>query len=143
MSTYLLDINVLIALAWPVHVHHHAARRWFGASKTIAWATCPMTQTGFVRISSNPSIIRDAVRPEAALAMLKEMTQHPAHSFWPDAVSLAAPHYTFPSMLTGHRQITDSYLVSLAMRNKGVLATLDRGLIALDKTGKYVHIISP
>jgi len=143
VSIYLLDVNVMIALAWPVHIHHHATRRWFEAKKTISWATCPMTQAGFVRISSNPSIIRDAVRPEVALSMLKEMTQHPTHTFWPDTVSLADTRYTFPSMLTGHRQVTDSYLVSLAIRNKGVLATLDRGLIALDKTGKYIHIISP
>lgn len=142
MNTYLLDVNVLIALAWPNHVHHTIARHWFQRRAKQAWATCPITQCGFVKISSNPSIIRDAVNPADALALLKQMTGHPGHRFWMDEITLGSPDFAFPGLLAGHRQITDAYLLSLAIRKKGILATLDQGLKSMDSGRKHVEVIS-
>lgn len=141
MTTYLLDTNVLIAMAWPVHVHHQATRRWFDRYGAASWATCPITQAGFVRISSHPGVFRDAVRPEIALALLKDMATHPGHQFWPDDLTMADTTFQFPSLLTGHRQITDTYLLSLAARHRGKLATWDRAIQSLDASSRHVCLI--
>jgi toxin-antitoxin system PIN domain toxin len=128
LSGYLLDVNVLIALTWPTHVHHATARRWFDRESRGGWATCPLTQLGFVRVSSNRAAIRDAVMPGEAVAMLERLTALPGHDFWPDevAVPFAGP---FASLsLVGHRQVTDAYLLALAQHHGGKLATLDRGV---------------
>ncbi|MDN5865605.1 MAG: PIN domain-containing protein [Gammaproteobacteria bacterium] len=128
MSGYLLDVNMLIALTWPTHIHHSVARRWFDRKTQAGWATCPTTQLGFVRISSNPKIIRDAVPPREAVSMLERLTALPGHEFWPGNVAVTDAA-TFASLaLIGHRQVTDAYLLALAQRHKGKLATLDGGV---------------
>lgn len=142
MSACLLDTNVLIALAWPVHVHHVTARAWFDAKGHKVWATCPLTQCAFVRISSNPAIIRDAVRPEQALQMLQIMARAPGHRFWSDGVSMGDATFGFTTTLTGHRQVTDAYLLALARENGGRVATFDRGLVALAGGAPIVELIA-
>jgi len=141
VKPYLLDINVLIALAWPNHVHHDAALDWFLKKATHGFRTCPITQIGFVRISSNPAFTPEAVSPGEALGLLSRVTQLPGHDFWPDDVPLrdtVAP----ATALIGHRQITDVYLLALANKHGGVLATLDRGAAALGRTDdKPVELI--
>ena len=130
MSVGLLDVNVLIALAWPSHVHHRHAHAWFAANQSTGWATCPFTQCAFVRVSSNSRIIPEAVTPMAALALLREMVSLPHHSFWPDDVPFCKE--TVPTeLLVSHGQITDAYLLGLSIRNRGKLVTLDRGVAAL------------
>jgi toxin-antitoxin system PIN domain toxin len=130
LKPYLLDVNLLIALAWPSHVHHHLAQKWFAKKRTAGFRTCPLTQIGFVRISSNPKFTADAVSPHQALTLLERITNLPEHKFWPadlalsDAVSKLDP-------LVGHRQLTDAYLMAVARARRGVLATLDRGALAL------------
>lgn len=84
MPVHLLDVNVLIALAWPQHVHHERVRQWFAAHAAEGWATCPITQCGFVRISSNPKIMGAAATPAQAVAALRQLMTHPNHDFWPD-----------------------------------------------------------
>ena len=133
MKVRLLDVNLLIALAWPVHVHHAAARKWFERTGQKGWATCPFTEAAFVRISSNPAIIRDAVRPEQALDVLKEMAARKNHHFWPADLSLTDPSFTFSTTLSGHRQVTDAVLVALARKHGGGVATLDRGMAIFGK----------
>jgi uncharacterized protein len=126
----LLDVNMLIALAWPSHVHHVAAQAWFGEQAQHGWSTCPLTQCAFVRISSNPKIIPDAVTPREALTLLAASVRHKAHVFWPDDLSLrdsAIP----TGLLIGHRQVTDAYLLGLAIQHDGRLVTLDAGVAAL------------
>ena len=126
----LLDVNMLIALAWPSHVHHRTAHTWFGKNASQGWATCPLTQCGFVRISSNAKIIPDAVTPKNALALLNEIVKQATHTFWEDDIGILDKH--IPSeYLVGHRQITDAYLLGLAIQHHGRLVTLDRGLSAL------------
>lgn len=135
MKAHLLDVNLLIALAWPSHVHHRIAQRWFAAHSRGGWATCPLTQLGLVRISTNPAIIADAVTPRDALALLVQMVKLPGHQFWPDQLSLAEQSLHADFALGGHRQLTDAYLLALAVSKGGRLATLDRGLLSLVKPG--------
>ena len=82
MSTALLDINVLLALAWPNHDHHEAAHRWFDEVPDRKWATCTLTQLGFIRISSNPAAIPQSVTPQQAATVLKELCADQDHEFW-------------------------------------------------------------
>jgi hypothetical protein len=132
VTPYLLDTNVLIALAWPNHVHHTDATDWFLNKGASGFRTCPITQTGFVRISSNPAFTANAVSPADALALLRRVTGLPGHDFWADDLPLGD---AFPPsvLLSSHRQITDGYLLALAAAHDGVLATLDRGIAPLAK----------
>jgi hypothetical protein len=127
----LLDLNILTALLWPAHEHHDVAHRWFGARRNTRWATCPLTQLGFVRMVSNPAFSRNALSPVQASALLAENLARPAHEFWPDSLPVSAAVKAVEPDLQGYRQITDAYLLALAHRRGGVLATFDTGLRAL------------
>jgi uncharacterized protein len=131
----LLDINILTALLWPAHEHHEAAHRWFGGRAEARWATCSLTQLGFVRIVSNPAFSRDALSPVDALALLGENLVHPGHEFWSDSLQLPTAVKGIETRLQGYKQLTDAYLLALAHRRKGVLATFDRGLRVLAGDG--------
>jgi toxin-antitoxin system PIN domain toxin len=139
----LLDVNILTALLWPAHEHHEAAHRWFGRRVTAPWATCSLTQLGFVRIVSNPAFSRDALSPVEAVSLLGENLAHPAHQFWGDSLQVPAAVKDLEARLHGYRQLTDAYLLALAYRQKGVLATFDRGLrtIAGDRFGSALEIV--
>src|SRR4051794_25722203 len=130
MKPYLLDTNILIALAWRNHVHHSDVGEWFRGKAADRFRTCPITQTGFVRISCNASFSRLAVLPGEAVALLERITALPGHGFWPDDLSVPQAFAEY-RVLGSHRQITDGYLLSLALAHDGVLATLDRGIAAL------------
>ena len=133
---HLLDTNLLIALAWPQHVHHAQAHGWFHKVGHEAWATCPLTQVAFIRISSNPKIIPDAASPREALAILKKITALRGHHFWSDDVAPADTAVFASLSLVGHRQVTDAYLLALAQQHKGKLATLDNGVAELIQAHK-------
>lgn len=145
MSAYLLDVNVLIALTWPTHVHHASARQWFERKAAAGWATCPVTQLGFVRVSSNPGIIRDAVAPREAIAMLERLVALPGHRFWPDEPAVTSEGPLASLALVGYRQVTDAYLLTLARQHDGKLATLDRGVSTLvadrEQRARWVEVI--
>jgi len=128
VTACLPDINVLIALAWPSHIHHRQARKWFEALGDAPWATCPFTQSGFIRISSNPSIIEDAVSPREALQVLRRLTGLGQHLFWPHDLDFTGAAELPISLVMGHRQVTDAYLLGLAIRHRGALVTLDRSI---------------
>ena len=127
----LLDVNVLIALLWPPHEAHARAQRWFAQNARHGWATCAMTQAGFVRIVSNPVFSRHAVSPRDALEVLSGSLQHPAHRFWTEDIGVTEALAHFGRGLLGHQQITDAYLLGLAIQKKGRLATLDASLASL------------
>ena len=131
----LLDVNVLIALAWPTHVHHRGALSWFKASQSHGWATCPTTQVGFVRVSSNKKALPDARSPREALSLLRRITALDHHVFWEDDVAMAESVYVAPRKLLGFRQVTDAHLLAVALRHEGRLATLDKGLMSLVPDG--------
>lgn len=122
MTTYLLDSNVLIALTTADHVHHDAAWRWFERTAPDV-ATCPITEGALVRHQ-----VRNGVSASQAVAYLDMVRQNRWHHFWADDVGFDAPMLTG---VIGHRQVVDAYLVELAARHDGELATFDRGLAAL------------
>ena len=127
----LLDLNVLIALAWPNHVHHEVALRWFKDNQPLGWATCPATQSGFVRISANRRVIPEAASPQEAVLLLRKITALANHTFWADDAPLVDSEYLAPEKIQGFRQVTDAHLLALALRHGGRLATLDRGIPSL------------
>ena len=135
MTAYLLDVNVLIALAWPEHESHDKAQHWFARAAGKGWATCPMVEAGFVRIISNPAFSAHAVSPREAMEALDASTRHPDHRFWPDTLPLPNALAPFADQQIGHQQITDLYLLSLAIHHKGKFATLDKRLEGLFPPG--------
>ena len=135
MSVYLLDINLLVALLWTNHEHHESASTWFRAQRQSGWATCPITQAGFVRVSSNPRVFPEAPLPCKALEVLEANLQHPRHSFWEDDISFAEAVAPFAGLFSGHQQATDAYLLGLAIHKGGILATFDASVAALIEPG--------
>lgn len=123
----LLDVNVLVALLDAGHLHHGTATRWLSEHLHEGWASCPLTQNGCIRILSQTAYPNRAPAAEVA-ARLTEATQHPAHHFWPDAVSLLSPGLMAWSKLLTGRHITDAYLLALAVENNGTFVTLDPGI---------------
>ena len=130
-AAFLLDVNVLIATAWPTHEAHQKVQQWIGRHAKEGWATCPFTETAFVRILSNPAFSPNAVTPADALALLRANLRHPAHRFWEDDVSFIQAAEPFSDRLVGHQQVSDAYLLGLAIHREGKLATLDRGVLTL------------
>jgi len=122
---YLLDINLLIALFDQGHVHHDAAHRWLRTLALPSWASCPITQNGFIRVVSNPAYPKTSADPAGLVARLRVFCRQPGHVFWPDSVSLTDPSLFNLAKLSGHRQIGDLYLAGLAQHNGGRLATFD------------------
>jgi uncharacterized protein len=131
LSATLLDVNVLIALFWPVHEHHARAQAWFVAHARHGWATCPFTEAAFVRIISNPAFSQSAVTARDAVYLLGENLKHPNHVFWADTLSFADTSEVFLHRLLGHRQVTDAYLLGLTRHHRGRLLTLDGALESL------------
>jgi uncharacterized protein len=129
-APHLLDVNFLIALAWPNHMAHAQAVAWFLENKKIPFATSPMTEAGFIRISMNPLIVTEQISLKAAMAMLETYRTRYKHVFWPDSISISEA-LSMVKTLSGHRQITDAYLLSLAIANKGKLVSFDAGLTAI------------
>ena len=138
--TTLLDVNVLVALAWPNHVHHAAATTWF-SRRTDGWATCPVTESGFVRVSSNRRIIPGARTVAEALGVLRALRGLPGHEFWSDDVSLATATEVDVDHLAGHRQVTDAHLLTLAQRRGGRLVSFDQGITALAADPAAVEVL--
>ena len=127
----LLDVNVLIALLDAGHVHHAAAGRWLDShladGPAAGWASCPLTQNGCLRILSNRAYPRP--QPVAAVAARRaEAAPTPHHAFWPDDLSVLEPARFAHDRWLDSRQITDAYLLALAVHRGGVFVTLDHGI---------------
>jgi hypothetical protein len=127
----LLDVNVLIAMGWPTHQDHERVQQWLARHAAEGWATCPFTQSAFVRILSNPAFSPNALTPVEALALLRANLGHPAHRFWEEDISFVKAAEPFGERLVGHRQVSDAYLLGLVIHKKGTLATMDRAVLAL------------
>lgn len=125
------DVNVLVALAWPNHVHHPAAVAWFEADRDAGWATCPVTESGFLRVSSNRKAILTARPIEETAEMLRAWRNLPGHDFWADDVCLVDGDEIDIGRIVGYRQITDAHLLALAIRRSGRLVTFDRAVASL------------
>ena len=122
----LLDVNVLVALFDPDHIHHDVAHDWFADNRSRGWATCPLTQNGFVRTAAALARTRQPVSVCSLAAGLRTFTASGRHSFWPDDISLLDAIVFNHKLLLGHQQLTDIYLLGLAVKHKGVLVTFDR-----------------
>jgi uncharacterized protein len=139
----LLDVNVLVALAWPTHAGHRAARRWFDEQAASGWATTPVTELGFVRVSSNRRALPGSTSPGIAVTILGQWRALGAHEFWPDDVQLVTDRWADVAGLTGHRQVTDAHLVALALSRQGRVVTFDRGLVALAPANAHIDLLGP
>lgn len=128
----LLDVNALVALAWDSHVHHAAMREWFAAEGPRGWATCPITESSFVRVSSNPKALPSAIGIGAARGVLTALRDLDGHRFLVDDVSIIDPD---APEVAGHRQVTDAHLLTLARRSGMRLVTFDAGIRTLADGG--------
>jgi hypothetical protein len=134
----LLDVNALVALAWDSHVHHAAMRAWFKASSSAGWATCPITESGFVRVSSNPIVLPSAIGVDAARGVLSTLRAHPDHRFLTDDVSMGDSDVP---RIAGYRQVTDAHLLTLARRRGVRLVTFDSSIHAMSD-GNDVEVLT-
>lgn len=123
----LLDINVLLALLDQQHVHHRRARDWLEHEIAGGWASCAITQNGFVRIISQPGY-PSPITPKAAIDLLKAATTTEYHEFWACSVSLLDPEVVDSSRVHNHRQVTDAYLLALAAKARGRFVTFDQSI---------------
>ena len=145
-ATHLLDVNVLVALFDPAHIHHEAAHGWFGTFGSAGWATCPLTENDLVRVISNPAYPGRRTTVADAIDRLRSFTESEAHAFWPDDVSLLQPRCVDGSYLAGHQEITDVYLLTLAVHHSGALATFDRKVrsqAVLGAGDEHLLVINP
>lgn len=123
----LLDVNVLIALLDPDHVHHRLATDWLAQHRRWGWASCPITQNGCIRIMAQPTYPNGAP-PGVIAARLREAMRAATHEFWPDDLNLVATPGLDWQRLLSARHLTDAYLLALAVHRQGRLVTLDRGI---------------
>jgi len=137
----LFDVNVLIALLDQAHPHHGAAAAWLPANINSGWASCPITQNGCVRIMSQGAY--PGARPVAQIVeRLRAATSHAAHQFWPDDISIVNSQTVDVSRVHGARQITDTYLLGLAVKHGGRLVTFDSGIaLSAVRTATHRHLV--
>ena len=129
MTTFLLDVNVLIALVDPAHVQHEPAHDWFSRVGHRSFATCPITENGLLRIVGHPKYPNSPGAPSAVTATLAALRSLPGHTFWADRISITDDQYIDATRLSNHAQVTDSYLLALARAHNGRLASMDRKLM--------------
>jgi toxin-antitoxin system PIN domain toxin len=143
VSKFLLDINVLIALIDPAHVQHDRAHEWFATSGKQAWATCPLTENGVLRIVGHARYPNSPGTPAAVVELITGMRALPGHEFWPDDLTLFDGRRIHSARLLDSAQVTDSYLLALAYAHGGQLATFDRRLVtnAVVNGSKALHLI--
>lgn len=143
MMAYLLDVNVLIALVDPAHIQHEAAHGWFAEHGRHAWATCPLTENGLLRVVGHARYPNSPGMPAAVAGILIGLRSLPGHRFWPDDISLMETDRIDTARLLHASQITDSYLLALARAHDGQLATFDRKLVvdAVQGGASALHLI--
>lgn len=141
----LLDVNVLVALFNPVHVHHELAHDWFADNRASGWATCPLTENGFLRVLGNPARGDQTMPIPDLVARLRKFCASGHHEFWTDAVSLRDERLFNASFARGHRQLTDVYLLGLATKKRGCLVTFDRTIppaAVIGASGSTLEVVS-
>ena len=138
----LLDVNVLVALLDSDHSSHTRASDWFAAHARSGWASCPITQNGCVRIMSHPSY-PNPLPVRAVMERLGQGSSNTLHEFWPDDVSLLDPGVADPERIHGPRQLTDIYLLALAVRHGGRFVTFDTSVsVEAIRQVEKKHILS-
>lgn len=135
---YLLDVNVLIALTQSDHAHHQVVTQWFD-NLGAEWGMCAFSEAGFLRISTNPKVGNLTV--EEATEILAALAAHSSNRFWPVAASWTSVTAPFSERIFGHKQITDAYLLGLAVQDNGVLVTLDKKIQYLAGPQYSQHVL--
>ena len=126
----LLDVNMVIALLDPDHAFHERAHDWWLKNAKSGWASCPIVENGVVRIMSNPAYSPKArFTPADLIARLEQFAAQTNHEFWPDDVSLRDGKNFAAERMHSSRQLTDIYLLALATKHGGKLATFDQGIL--------------
>lgn len=143
--TFLLDVNVLIALIDSRNSQHRAAHEWFSQIGQESWATCPLTENGVLRVVGNPRFPNSPGSPQAVAESLDSLLGQPGHKFWADDISLLDRGKFDLRRLLNASQVTDSYLLALAIAHGGQLATFDRRLLtdAVLNGAQGLHLIGP
>ena len=142
--TSLLDVNVLVSLLDANHGYHAVAKRWFDQNNG-PWASCPITQNGYLRIVTRDSY-PNTISIEKAITTLKRAVSMPSHAFLSDDISLLDPNFVTHKHIQGHNQLTDIYLLALSVHHGARFVTFDQGVsrIAVPQaTEDSLHIISP
>jgi toxin-antitoxin system PIN domain toxin len=129
--TFLLDVNVMIALIDAMHVSHESAHAWFEREGRSRWATCPIVENGLVRIISNARYPNATKTPSEAVRLLAEFTKDSGHEFWPDDITIGDTLHIHRANLLSPGQVTDTYLLALSVSHGGQLATFDQRLTTL------------
>ncbi|HEV7327588.1 MAG TPA: TA system VapC family ribonuclease toxin [Bosea sp. (in: a-proteobacteria)] len=142
--TFLLDVNVLIALIDPLHIHHLQAEAWFLREGKADWATCPLTENGTLRIVGDKRYANSPGSPVIVAEVLSRLRDVGQHRFWSDDVSLLDPKLFTPEKFTSAQHITDTYLLALAVKHDGKLATFDKRLKpdAVKSGATALHVIA-
>ena len=146
MSIALLDVNILMALSWAEHVHSQAARKWFAGNRKSGWATCPLTQAAYVRLSIQPTVVGARLTFAQAMEALQDHCRDPFHHFFPHASGLTDIMPEMLQRITGHQQIADAILLDIAIRNRARLATFDgriRSLLPKDSPHHDALVVVP
>ena len=125
---FLLDVNVLVALTSREHEHYRRANDWFNSLGKAEWGVTPLTEAGYMRLTTNPRTSPGAGDFTRAIAVLVHLTRKPGYCIWPNTESWAKLTAPFADRIFGHQQVTDAYLLGLAINENGVLVTFDRGL---------------
>ena len=125
---YLLDLNALISLADPDSLHYQAMQKWFDSTGKEDWGVCPLTEEGFVRVTTNPAFGVAKRTVAQATAILAELAQHPGYRYWAISDKWAELTAPFSARLLGHQQVTDGYLLGMAVKESGILVTFDKGI---------------
>jgi uncharacterized protein len=144
MTRFLLDVNVLIALIDPAHIQHDRAHEWFAKSGKKAWASCPLTENGVLRIVGHSRYPNSLGTPAAVAGLMTSFLALPGHEFWPDDVTLFDSGRVHSDRLLNSGQVTDTYLLALSAAHGGQLATFDRNLVtdAVVNGSKSLHLIA-
>jgi|SRR5579859_6162515 len=144
MTRFLLDVNVLIALIDPAHIQHDRAHEWFARSGKKAWASCPLTENGVLRIVGHSRYPSSLGTPAAVAELMTSFLALPGHEFWPDDVTLFDTGRVHGDRLLNSGQVTDTYLLALAAAHGGQLATFDRNLVtdAVVNGSRSLHLIA-
>lgn len=140
--SHLLDVNLLLALFDSHHVHHEAAHRWFASVSCNDWATCSITETGFIRVISSPAYRTVIATPLEAANGLARFRSSGGHTFWADDIPPRVSLNESGVRLQGHRQVTDFHLAALAARRRGQLATLDGRLARALKGTRLESVVA-
>jgi toxin-antitoxin system PIN domain toxin len=141
MTAGLPDVNVLLALMWPQHIGHLAARAWLRGHAATGWATTPITESGFVRLSCDRAVVQAPTDPPGALAALAQLTAVGSHRFVADeVVGVLAPQLV--SHVRGYRHVTDAHLLSICAQAGLTMVTFDRGMTSLaPRNSALIHVL--